>query len=162
MLQVHRILYATDFSPRSRRAFELACALARDYGAELVVCHVSPPAVTAVSDGELVEIPTGAAEQTMARLRRVRPDGPAICVKHVLERGDEAAGILRAASASGADLIVMGTHGRTGLPRVLVGSVAEAVLRKAPCPVLTVKVPVSDAEEPDLAAAGQIAGRSAG
>jgi nucleotide-binding universal stress UspA family protein len=58
-----------------------------------------------------------------------------------VEEGDAAAGIVGAARATGCDLIVMGTHGRTGLERVVIGSVAENVLRTAPCPVMTVKTP---------------------
>jgi nucleotide-binding universal stress UspA family protein len=63
-----------------------------------------------------------------------------VCVEHRLGQGDPATVIVNIAQDAGAGLIVMGTHGRTGLGRVLMGSVAEQVLRKAPCPVLTVKI----------------------
>jgi nucleotide-binding universal stress UspA family protein len=63
-------------------------------------------------------------------------------VEHRLEEGEPAAQILRVAKETKAGLIVMGTHGRTGLERILLGSVAEKVLRKAVCPVLTVRIPI--------------------
>lgn len=72
--------------------------------------------------------------------------GPEVLVEHRLREGDAAAEILQVADEVGADLIVLGTHGRTGLGRVLMGSVAEAVLRRARCPVLTLKSPLPEAE----------------
>lgn len=131
----------TDFSDLSTPAFELACALARDYGAELVVLHVSPWSVVGVVDGIAVELPTGWEEETRARLEQIRPDEAGIRVARRLEQGEASAQILKVAGEVKADLIVMGTHGRGGVSRLLIGSVAEEVLRKAPCPVLTVKAP---------------------
>jgi nucleotide-binding universal stress UspA family protein len=141
VLAIRRILHPTDFSERCHPAFELACALARDFGAELVVCHVSPPPVLVVGDGAVTEIPTGSAEAMLARLKTVTTADPRVTVTHQLLRGDPAAEIVRLAGDAKIDLVVMGTHGRTGLSRLLMGSVAEQVLRKAPCPVLTVKKP---------------------
>jgi nucleotide-binding universal stress UspA family protein len=74
-----------------------------------------------------------------AQLQQVRPDAAQLPVDHRLVEGDAAAEILRLAAETHCDLIVMGTHGRTWLSRMLMGSVAEQVVRKAPCPVLTVK-----------------------
>ena len=139
MLTIHKILHPTDYSDLSGPAFEMACSLARDFGAELVICHVSPPPIAAVANGMLVDIPTGEAEQMTARLEKVKPDDPRLPVTHQLLRGDPAAEIARFATDAGIDLIVIGTHGRGGLSRLLMGSVAEHVLRKAPCPVVTVK-----------------------
>lgn len=153
MIPIDTILHPTDFSDQSRPAFELACALARDYGAELVICHVSPTPVMAVADGATFEVPTGFAEQAQARLERVRPDDPTLRFTHVLERGDEVAGTLKVAADRRADLIVMGTHGRTGLSRVLLGSVAEGVSRRAGCPVVTVRVPRPAASRRPVASA---------
>jgi nucleotide-binding universal stress UspA family protein len=141
MLPIRHILHPTDFSDLSRPAFELACSLARDFGAELTVLHVSPPVVAGVVEGVVVAIPTGAHEETLAQLEKVRPADPGVKVVHRLEEGDEAATILRVADEAKADLIVMGTHGRSGLSRLLAGSVAESVMRKAACPVLTIKAP---------------------
>jgi nucleotide-binding universal stress UspA family protein len=143
MLPIRTILHPTDFSVYSAAAFELACALARDYGARLVVLHVKPP-VEAVF-GELGPLPPEPPEARQAlydELRTVRPADARLPVEHRLREGGVVEGILEEASASGCDLIVLGTHGRTGLGRLLLGSVAEPVLRRAPCPVLTVKHPL--------------------
>jgi nucleotide-binding universal stress UspA family protein len=79
-------------------------------------------------------------------LEALRPEDPGITVERYRLVGDEADEIVRLAKAKGCDLIVMGTHGRSGLGRLLMGSVAEMVLRKAPCPVLTVKQPAAVSE----------------
>lgn len=147
MLSIRKILHPTDYSELSRPAFELACSLARDFDAELIVCHIAPPAITAVDEGVVVEIPTGETEQMTARLEKVKPDTPRIRVTHKLLRGDAAGEIVRLAGDAKVDLIVMGTHGRGGFGRLLMGSVAEAVMRKAACPVVTVKAP-APAERP--------------
>jgi nucleotide-binding universal stress UspA family protein len=75
------------------------------------------------------------------RLRRFQLSAPEVRVESRVEEGEPATGIVSAARAMESDLIVMGTHGRTGLGRLLMGSVAENVLRTAPCPVVTVKTP---------------------
>lgn len=139
MFPIRHILHPTDFSDSSRRAFELSCALARDYRADLVVCHVATPPVPGVVDGITVEIPTGWEEQARENLERVRPSDPGIRVSHRLELGGATSQILKVAAETDADLIVLGTHGRGGLSRLLLGSVAEGVLRKASCPVLVAK-----------------------
>jgi len=149
MLPIRKILHPTDYSDLSRPAFEFACSLARDFGAELVICHVSPPPIAAVDGGMVIEIPTGEAEGMFARLEEMKPADAQVRVTHRLLRGDPTDEILRLASASKADIIVMGTHGRGWLTHLLMGSVAEAVLRKAPCPVVTVKVPLA-AENPKI------------
>lgn len=143
MLTIRTILHPTDYSESSRPALELACALARDFGAKLVVCHVSPPPIITAGEGVgvIVDFPTGEAEQMTARLKQVLPDDPQIRVAHELLRGDPASEIVRLADEAKADLIVMGTHGRRGITRFLMGSVAEGVMRHAPCPVLTVRGP---------------------
>lgn len=141
MLPIRKILYPTDYSDLSRPAFNLACALARDFGAELVVCHVAPPPIIAVADGMVVTLPSGEDELMTARLERVKADDPQVRVTHTLLRGDPAGEIVRLAGAAMVDLIVLGTHGRSGLRRLLMGSVAEGVMRTAPCPVVTMKAP---------------------
>jgi nucleotide-binding universal stress UspA family protein len=78
--------------------------------------------------------------EAQVKLDRMEP-GPSVLVERRLEEGDPIGEILRAAAEVPCDLIVMGTHGRTGLARLLMGSVAEEVVRKAPCPVVTVKTP---------------------
>lgn len=141
MLPIRTVLFPTDFSDRAAPAFDLACSLARDYSAELVVVHVSPPPVQGVSEGVAVELPTGWEDAVWTRLAAVRADDPRVRIIHRLIVGDPAEKIVRLAEDRHADLIVMGSHGRTGLRRLLAGSVAEAVMRTAPCPVLTVRMP---------------------
>ena len=116
MLMIRKILFPTDYSEPSGSAFEMACSLARDFGAELIICHVSPPPIAAVANGMIVDIPTGEAEQMAAKLEKVRPDNPRLSVTHQLLRGDPAAEIVRFAAEAGVDLIVIGTHGRAGSP----------------------------------------------
>jgi len=151
MFPIRKILHPTDYSESSRPAFEFACSLARDFKAEVVVCHVSPPPIAAMADGMIVPIPTGEAEAMAARLDQVKPSDPQVRVTRELLRGDPAREILQLAADARADLIVMGTHGRGGLGRLLMGSVAEAIMRKAPCPVVTVRAPLP-AERPETPA----------
>jgi nucleotide-binding universal stress UspA family protein len=141
MLPIRKILHPTDFSDPSRAAFELACALARDYGAQLVVVHVVQPPPMYAPDGIPVSVPAEEPDATRADLLRVRPADARVKVEHRLLDGEAAEEILKSARSEGVDLIVLGTHGTTGLARLLMGSVAESVLRKAPCPVLTVRAP---------------------
>jgi nucleotide-binding universal stress UspA family protein len=148
MLVIRTILHPTDFSERSATAFHLACSLARDHHACLLVLHVYPPPA---SHGEAVarRQPNGHEGVLREELRRIQPPDPKVAVEHRLEEGEAADQILRVARESGCGLIVMGTHGRTGLRRVLMGSVAEEILRLAPCPVLTVNSPFPQ-EAPEL------------
>ena len=148
MLPIRTILHPTDFSESSRPAFELACALARDYSAALVVTHVVPPTHVFAPDGIAVPFPAEEPYEARARLARVRPADGHVEVEHRLLEGDPAEMILKLAEDVNADVIVMGTHGTTGLTRLLVGSVAESVMRKAPCPVLTVRGPFRLAPAP--------------
>jgi nucleotide-binding universal stress UspA family protein len=141
MLAIKTILHPTDFSERSDFAFRLACALARDYGARLVILHVAEPPAAVAAEGVLMLPPTIDLEPLRARLQQLRPEDPKIMVEHCLVQGGAAEEILQVAQERKCDLIVMGTHGRTGLGRLLMGSVAEQVVRKASCPVLTVKTP---------------------
>jgi nucleotide-binding universal stress UspA family protein len=153
MLPIRTIVHATDFSESSGAAFRLACSLARDYGARLVVLHVQPPPVGVYAMEPAFFPPEGQREEVLNELHGVRPGDPAVRVQHRLVEGDPADEILEVAKESGADLIVLGTHGRRGLGRLLLGSVAEQVVRKAPCPVVTVKpstrveIPVAGAAE---------------
>jgi nucleotide-binding universal stress UspA family protein len=148
MLPIQTILYPTDFSSSSTYAFRLACSLARDYGARLTVLHVleQPPlAYPGVMMAPPPPEPSAETRQAcLDKLHQVKPAEPGIPVDHLLVTGDPSVAILQIAQDRHCDLIIMGTHGRTGVSRLLMGSVAEKVLRKAPCPVLTVKVPSAD------------------
>jgi nucleotide-binding universal stress UspA family protein len=144
---VRVILCPTDFSERSEAGVKVARALARDQGARLILLHVLPVEVvlygTVPAPLDLPEIRDSL--QSMGELI----DGPDLKypVETRLTQGDAAAQILQVAEEVGAGIIVMGTHGRTGLGRMLLGSVAESVLRRARCPVLTVKSESATASE---------------
>lgn len=141
MLVMEKILYPTDFSADARPAFETACALASEGRGRLVVLHVErPPLTTLGGTTGVPPLPNEYDRETVwEELKDIQPARAGIAVEHRLEYGDPAAVILKVAQEIGADLIVMGTHGRTGLRRLLMGSVAERVVRKAPCPVLMVR-----------------------
>jgi nucleotide-binding universal stress UspA family protein len=160
MSVVQTILHPTDFSERSRYALRYAWLLARELGARLIVLHVVPPPPVTIHGEMIAFVPPEERDldELRERLRAYQADTPAVPVDHFLEEGDPAAVILRVAKTTPCDLIVMGTHGRTGLGRLLMGSVAEEVVRKAPCPVITVKVPNAKAPaetEPALQEAGR-------
>lgn len=147
MLRLRAILHPTDFSPSSDFAKSLAWSLARDHGARLIVLHIAAP--PAVMHGEIVAPLAGGGYKDNAwkALRRLQWPDDSVSVELLVESGDPAKEILRLAREIPCDLIVIGTHGRTGLGRLLMGSVAEQVVRKAACPVVTVKsLPAQDQE----------------
>jgi nucleotide-binding universal stress UspA family protein len=135
---VTKILDPTDFSSYSNQAYFHAVGLAETYGASLTVVYVHTPG----SPGD--------RGRWQSQLEQVRPANPKIAVSHVLLEGDPAAEIARFAADAGIDVIVIGTHGRTGVDRLVMGSVAERVMREAPCSVLVVKLPkgAGAAEQP--------------
>lgn len=128
MTPIRTILYPTDFSPYSNQAYFHAVGLAEAHGASLTVVHV---------------LPSGSMDSGYWRdqLEQVRPGNPRIPVLHELLEGDPATEISRYSAEARIDLIVIGTHGRTGEERLRMGSVAEKVVRDAPCSVLVVKLP---------------------
>jgi nucleotide-binding universal stress UspA family protein len=144
MIAIKTILHATDFSEPANVAYQFATALARDYKAKLLIAYVRelPVALTRNPDAFPVE-PPEVEDALRKRLYAMRPEDAQMAVEHYLLVGDPAIEILDLAEEKGCDLIVMGTHGRTGLARLFMGSVAEQVLRRARCPVLTVKQPVA-------------------
>jgi nucleotide-binding universal stress UspA family protein len=141
MLPIHTILHPTDFSERSQSALLLACALGRDYGARLVVLHVAVQPTIVYGEGVVPPDPELLLQEDREQLDRLPVPDANVRALRRLEEGDPATEILRVAGEINASLIVMATHGRTGLERLLMGSVAEQVMRKAPCPVLTVRTP---------------------
>ncbi len=145
MFGIRGILYPTDFSSYSNQAYFHAVALAENHGAALTILHVRAP--DAADEGE--------RRHWREQLEQIRPLNEGIHVRHVLLEGDPAAEIVDYAREANSDLIVMGTHGRTGLERLLMGSVAERVLREAPCSVLVVKLPrgIPAVERPSVALA---------
>ncbi|MDR3638474.1 MAG: universal stress protein [Isosphaeraceae bacterium] len=139
------ILVAADFSEPSRQAFRLACAFADERKTRLVVVHVSErlriaeQAIGFGERGEIVVLEEGSpADHEAFRndLRASYAPTRALDVSYEVRDGRPTEELLRAVEESGCDLVVMGTHGRTGLRRLLTGSVAESVLRNARCAVL--------------------------
>ncbi|HOX38580.1 MAG TPA: universal stress protein [Candidatus Brocadiia bacterium] len=145
-MQLKKILVPVDFSRFSEHALDYAVALAQDFGAQLfllkVVAPVSMPQYLEELASSHSEIIGQEADNSVAKLselaERCRSYG--VQVEAELARGEVSETIARTAAKLGADMIVMGTHGRTGLRHVLLGSVAEKTLRIAECPVLTVKI----------------------
>ena len=139
MLPVGTVLHPTDFSENSEFAFRVACALARDYNARLILLHVIPPPTMIYAGGPIPAETWPSTEEAQEKLRQLEGRAHKVRVESQVLEGDPVDMILRAAEETGSDVIVMGTHGRTGLGRLLLGSVAESVIRKAPCPVLSAK-----------------------
>jgi nucleotide-binding universal stress UspA family protein len=130
------VLFPTDFSTASDAALIHAEALARQSDAKLLILHVEEPPL-AYGGGELYYgLPEPSSERILQMLEDVRPSDQKLPFEHRLVMGDPAAEIVRVAEEEPAELIVLGTHGRTGVSRLLMGSVAEVVVRRAPCPVL--------------------------
>jgi nucleotide-binding universal stress UspA family protein len=146
MKRIRRILHPTDFSSASRPAFERALALARESRAELTVAHVLAPIIPVVGEGyippQTYESIEAAGRKSVQRkldalVARARKAG--VRARALLLEGAAHDRIARAAKARRVDLIVMGTHGRSGLARLFIGSVASRVVSAAPCPVMTVR-----------------------
>jgi nucleotide-binding universal stress UspA family protein len=138
MFPIRTILHPTDFSASSEAALVYACALAKDYNADLVLLNVCEPLI--VMGGEKYpQVPPNDVEETTTRLNAMPVPDPAVRVSRKVVVGEPAEEIVREARDRPCDIIVMGTHGHTGLARLLLGSVADGVLRHAKCPVLTVR-----------------------
>ncbi|MDB5339293.1 MAG: putative universal stress protein [Planctomycetaceae bacterium] len=146
MANFKRILLAADFSETSACAVEHAVLMAKTFDAALHVLHVVENEVPAMMDG-LSYLPANFFEeiekQAAEQLEQVisREDRDKLSVTLVMRRGASFLEIIRYAREQKMDLIVLGTHGRGALAHVLLGSVAEKVVRKAPCAVLTVRHP---------------------
>jgi nucleotide-binding universal stress UspA family protein len=143
VVEFKQIICPVDFSESSVRALACAAAIARWYDAQLTVLHVVPTFESMQVRGDIVEpihlvtpMPREQVLDEMSRFLNLATLSPR--ANALAETGDPQATIIDQALSTRADLIVMGTHGRRGFKRLVLGSVAEAVLREAPCPVLTV------------------------
>ena len=145
MLSIHTILHPTDFSAQSEHAFQLACDLAADYDANLVIVHVVAAPIM-FGDGAILPPTYDCRDELQDKLLGLEVPDDRVGVVRRLEEGNPATEILQVAHVCQADLIVMGTHGRRGLTRLLMGSVAEEIVRQATCPVLTVSTPMPNQE----------------
>lgn len=149
-MKIGNIVVAMDFSEPSETALRLATSLARGSGATLHIVHVRQPFTMYHLDRKYGHVkPFPELPELEQILKRVVPGDRTVAYQHWLfSSEDPAKEILTLAREQQADFIMMGTHGRTGLSRLLTGSVAEAVLRHAECPVLTVKQPQAALIEP--------------
>lgn len=137
---IHKIIVPVDFSDASERAARYACALARSLGSSLYLIHV----LDRVGPLEAAESATTSERRYQCARTELsalssRVGGPGTRITTEVRHGAVAEDINNAVIAYGADLIVMATRGRTGLPHLLLGSVAEQVIRTASCPVLVVR-----------------------
>jgi nucleotide-binding universal stress UspA family protein len=149
MTPFEKILVPVDFSIHSREALRMAVELGRQFQSAITLVHVFEPAVYALPDGYVIFTPQqleGFIREFERQLESDKQEALRLGAGHVdtrLLEGFPAAEITRYASEAHSDLIVMGTHGRTGPKHLLLGSVAERVVRTAPCPVLTLKASVA-------------------
>jgi nucleotide-binding universal stress UspA family protein len=138
-MNAKRILCPLDFSENSQVALGYASSLAKESGAKLFLVHVDDSQVPYDAGFAAYVPPMGNTEALLEQLREVRPTIEGVEYEHQLLIGHPADAIIDFVNVHDIDLIVMGTHGRTGLARLVMGSIAEAVVRRAECPVLTVK-----------------------
>jgi nucleotide-binding universal stress UspA family protein len=145
MTSFRRILYATDFSDASAGAFQKAIEVAGKEGAELLIAHAYlPPSLWAdgfVAPAAYQQVDTGMREEAEKRLAALEEQarGAGITARSLVLLGAPYEAITAAAAENNVDLVILGTHGRTGAARFFLGSVASRVISTAPCPVLTVR-----------------------
>jgi nucleotide-binding universal stress UspA family protein len=152
MIEIRRVLCPIDFSDCSRRALDHAVTIAKWYDSTITLVHVSPivPLAAYAPGSGVVPSANLSPEERESLLTSMKQfaaaeAGPDIRFDHILGEGGTAAQILNAAETLASDLLVIGTHGRSGFERLMLGSVTEKVLRKATCPVLSVSPHSADA-----------------
>jgi nucleotide-binding universal stress UspA family protein len=147
-MYVRSILFPTDFSSCNEAALKLASTLASESKALMYIVYVHDVQHLSASMGEAAYLYESQWKEELTtaetQLNRVRPTIRGVECRHVLLSGSPVPEVLRFATENNVDLIVMASHGRTGLPRLILGSVAEGVMRKAKCPVLVVKQPMGE------------------
>ena len=146
MIKLKKILFPTDFSDSSNEALQYALSFAKEYGAKLVVLHVINEKVFAEGINlprviSLEELADEMEAEAKKQLKTLIPkeQGEGLERENVILRGNPFLEIIRYAKDEDVDLIIIGTHGRSGFEHIIFGSTAEKVVRKAPCPVLSVK-----------------------
>jgi nucleotide-binding universal stress UspA family protein len=138
-IQLNNILFATDFSPAADAAAPYATGLAKRYGATLHALHVRPPVINPMTPPESWEGLEEAAEvETEIATRKLLDILPGIQPEILINEGDLWSNISAAIEECHIDLLVVGTRGRSGIRKLLLGSIAEEIFRASPCPVLTV------------------------
>jgi nucleotide-binding universal stress UspA family protein len=143
-MNIDKILVPTDFSAAARAALAYAVDLAERAGHHIVLLHVFPPAVSPLLDGAIISTPAQVAERQVTIDRRLDElckefERSGVALEGRALQGAASQEIVRFARDEGCALIVMGTHGRTGLRRLALGSIAEHVVRAATVPVLTLR-----------------------
>lgn len=147
MLPIRSILCPTDFSPPANSALVVATELAKHFGGEVCLAHVIAPIPLPSSDPaydfEMPEYEKELHADADAKLAKLRAElaGAGVSVRGLIGHGDPAGEIVELAAEQKSDLIVIATHGMTGWRHLVFGSVAEKVVRLAPCPVLTIRAP---------------------
>lgn len=148
MIAIKKILFATDFSECAKAAQDYAAALAEQFQAELHVLHVMPDIAMMMPDpGTALSLPQNylldLKTEAQKSLDKLLPDASKRGISAVrnVRMGNPFVEIVKYAEENGIDLIVVGTHGRGALMHLLLGSVAEKIVRKAKCPVLSVRPP---------------------
>ena len=137
---VRRILLATDLAPASEGATRHAFELARDLGSTLLIVSVIDPSVRGAPGGRVERMDQRrAAREAAAQQLVVRGRQAGVPVTFMVWEGEPGPSIVEAATAEQVDMVVVGTHGRGAVGRLLIGSVSDFVLRNAPCPVLVVR-----------------------
>lgn len=149
MMEIRSILLPTDFSDCANYALSYATSFARSAGASIICVHVIEPVMPTVGYTGMTEpLPMAdiseqledSAERELPKISECE-ECEGLNVEEVIAHGDAASEIVRVAKERDVDLIIISTHGRTGLGRLIFGSTAESVVRHAPCPVLVVKPP---------------------
>jgi nucleotide-binding universal stress UspA family protein len=148
MIKIEKILFPTDFSEHSKHAFTYALSFAKEYGATLCMMHVVED-VQYLANAYMFDVPMmpSFADMEQNRLKEMQEfidrevADPDFKIEKIIRHGRPFIEIIHVAKEENADLIVIATHGRGGLEHALFGSVAEKVVRKAPCPVLSIRLP---------------------
>jgi nucleotide-binding universal stress UspA family protein len=157
------LVHPTDFDEPSKEAFRVARSLAQALGARLVAFHIVPPPAIVAQDGRVIlGLHNAESIDLWAEYRSLQADGPAVPVEYAVVVGDrsEARRLLeeKIREVGEGVLVVMGSHGRRGISRLLWGSKAEEVVRDCPCPVLVVKAasPKEPVRDPGAEAAASV------
>jgi nucleotide-binding universal stress UspA family protein len=146
VIKLRKVLVPTDFSESARRAFSYGVSFAREFKAELVLLHVVEN-LTVGYASDLFPVPmaevfqeiSGYAKAELAKLAEEAKQKQ-VAVSELVAQGKPSAEIIRYAAENAVDMIVLGTHGKGMLDQALFGSTTERVVRRAPCPVLTVRM----------------------
>ncbi len=148
MIKIEKILFPTDFSEHSKHAFSYALSFAKEYGAKLYMLHVIED-VQYLANAYMFDVPImpSFSDMEQSRLKEMQEfidrevSDPTMEIEKLIRHGRPFIEIIQVAREEKVDLIVTATHGRGGLEHVVFGSTAEKVVRKAPCPVLSIRLP---------------------